>query len=218
MKEEIMFFDKLSKINNMKKSTAAILAILLAAACIGDVFQAHRAEIQAMQNAGVAKLMESVDTEAYRDAERSEIEKILGSAETAIRESEDQTEIDSLIEKAVADTAGFKTDAVYATEEEGIEKLKKSVDLALYREAEQKEINKILDSTETAIRDSEDQAEIDALIENASAQFAEFRTDAEYSEEEAAAAAAAAASKKKSKKKKSSGSKGCVGTGSDVFN
>lgn len=200
----------------MKKSTAAILAILLAAACIADVYQAHQAEIRAMQNQGVAKLKESVDTEAYREAERNEIEKIFESTENAIRESEDQEEIDALVEKAVEETAGFKTDAVYAKEEEGIAKLKEAVDLNLYREAEQKEIKKILESTEAAISESEDQEEIDALIEKATGQFAEFKTDAEYSQEEAAAAAAAA--RKKSKKKKSSGSRGCVGNNADLYN
>jgi long-subunit acyl-CoA synthetase (AMP-forming) len=216
MKEEIMIFQKL---NAMKKSTAAVLAILLTAACIGDVYQAHQAEIAAMQNQSVANMMEAVDPGAYREAEQKEIGKILESTEAAIRESKDQAEMDALVEKAVADTAGFKTDAAYTKEEEGIAKLKKAVDLNLYREAEKKEIKKILDSTEAAISETEDQAEIDALIEKAAEKFAEFKTDAEYSEEEAAAAAAAAAaSRKKSKKKKSSGSKGCVGTGSDVFN
>ena len=126
-----------------------------------------------------------------------------------------------LIEKAVADTAGLKTDAVYATEEAGIAKLKKSVDLDLYRAAERNEIQEILDSTEEAISKSEDQAEINALIKKAKAKFGKFKTDAEYTAEEEAArqaAEAAAAASRKSKKKKSSGSQGCVGTGSDVFN
>ena len=79
-------------------------------------------------------------------------------------------------------------------------------------------IKKILKSTEKAIGETKNQAEIDALIKKASAQFAELKTDAEYTAEEEAAAAAAAAAAKKSSKKKSSGSKGCVGTGSDVFN
>ena len=61
-----------------------------------------------------------------------------------------------------------------------------------------------------------DQEEIDALIEKATGKFAEFKTDAEYSQEEAAAAAAAA--RKKSKKKKSSGSRGCVGNNADLYN
>ena len=80
----------------MKKSTAAILAVLLAAACIADVYQTRQAEIKAMQNQGVAKMKESVDTEAYREAERNEIEKIFESTEAAIRESKDQEEIDAL--------------------------------------------------------------------------------------------------------------------------
>ena len=216
MKEESMLFQKLNKLNSMKKSTAAILAVLLAAACIADVYQTRQAEIKAMQNQGVAKMKESVDTEAYREAERNEIEKIFESTEAAIRESKDQEEIDALVEKAVEETSGFKTDAVYAKEEEGIAKLKAAVDPDLYREAERKEIEKIIESTAEAISESEDQAEIDALIEKATGQFAEFKTDAEYSQEEAAAAAAAA--RKKSKKKKSSGSRGCVGNNADLYN
>lgn len=210
-----MIFEKLKKLDSMKRSTAAVLALLLAAACVGDAYYTHRAEVKAMQDQGIAKLAESVDLEAYREPERVEIEQILGDTEAAISESEDQAEIDALVQKAVEKTAGFKTDAVYATEEEGIEKLKASVDPDLYREAERSEIEKILNDTEAAIRESEDQAEIDALVKDAAARFKEFKTDAEYSEEEAAAAAAAAA--RSSSKKSSSGSRGCVGTGSDVF-
>ena len=207
------------KLNNMKKSTAAILAALLIAACGADVYLARIAD---MRNGGIEALAAAVDTSLYREAEQKEIEKILDNTETAIRESKDQHEIDKLVEKAVADTAGFKTDAQYATEEEGIEKLAASVDLKLYRDAEQKEIKKILDSTEAAIRETTDQKEIDALVKEAADKFKDFKTDAEYTAEEEAArqAAAAAAAQKKSKsqKKKSSSSQGCVGTGSDVFN
>lgn len=202
----------------MKKSTAAVIAILLVAACIGDVYQAHQAEIRAMQNSGYEVLKAAVDPELYREPEKTEVIEILENTETSISESEDQAEIDALIEKAVADTAGLKTDAVYATEEAGIAKLKKSVDLDLYRAAERNEIQEILDSTEEAISKSEDQDEIDALIKKAKAKFGEFKTDAEYTAEEEAARQAAAAASRKSKKKKSSGSQGCVGTGSDVFN
>ena len=205
----------------MKKSTAAVIAILLVAACIGDVYHTHQAEIRAMQNSGYEALKAAVNPELYREPEKTEVVEILESTEASISESEDQAEIDALIEKAVADTAGLKTDAVYATEEAGIAKLKKSVDLDLYRAAERNEIQEILDSTEEAISKSEDQAEINALIKKAKAKFGKFKTDAEYTAEEEAArqaAEAAAAASRKSKKKKSSGSQGCVGTGSDVFN
>lgn len=210
------------KLNNMKRSVAAVIAVLLVAACIADVYQAHLAEIKAMQNEGVKSLAAAIDPGLYREPEKTEVNKIIESTEASIRDSEDQTEIDGLVEKAVAETAGLKTDAIYATEEEGVEKLMASVDTGLYREAEKAEIEKLLESTKAAILESEDQAEIDALIKKAVNKTAEYKTDAEYTaEEEAARQAAAAAAKKKSKKskkKKSSGSKGCVGTGADVFN
>lgn len=205
----------------MKKSTAAIIAALLIAASVGDVYQTHKAEIEAMQNDGVDKLMASVDMEQYREPEKEKINEIFESTEAKIRESKDQAEIDAMIEEAVAETTGFKTDAVYSMEEDGIATLEKAIDPELYREAEKKKVQKILNSTEDKIRESEDQAEIDALIKKATKKVAEFKTDAEYTaEEEAARAAAAAAAKKKSKKKskKRSSSQGCVGTGSDVFN
>ena len=194
------------KLNNMKKSTAVIVAVLLIAACIADVYQAYLAEIRAMQSEGVKSLTAAVDPELYREPEKTEVIEIIEKTEASINESKDQAEIDALVEKAVADTAGF-------------EKLKGAIDTSLYREAEKEEINKILKSTEKAISESEDKAEIDALIEEAVSKVAGFKTDAEYTAEEEAArrAAAAAAAKKKSKKKKSSGSSGCVGSGSDVF-
>lgn len=200
----------------MKRSTAVIIAVLLIAACIADVYQTHLAEIRAMQDEGVKRLAASVDLGAYREAEQKDISAILESAEAGIRGSEDQEEIDRLIEKAVAKTEGFKTDAVYATEEEGVAKLKAAVDLDDYREAEQTEIKKILDSTEAAILESEDPDEIEKLIKDAAAKFGEFKTDAEYTAEEEAARQAAASRQKKKKRKRSS--RGCVGTGSDVFN
>lgn len=216
-----MIFKQFHKLNNMKTSAAVVLAVLLVGACFADVYMTRQAAIKEMQNSGIEEMLTAIDTSLYREAEQKEIQKILDSTEAAIRESDDQAEIDALVDKAIADTAGFKTDEIYATEEEGVEKLKASVDLSNYREAEQKEIKKILDSTETAISESEDPAEIETLISEASKQFAEFKTDAEYTAEEEAArqaAAAAAAAKQKSSKKESSGSKGCVGTGSDVFN
>ena len=201
----------------MKKSTAAVIAILLAAACIADVYMTRQAEIKAMQNEGIKSLTAAIDPSLYREPEKTEVIEILENTEASINESKDQAEIDALVEKAVNDTAGFKTDAVYATEDAGIEKLKESIDPGLYREAEKKEIEKILEDTEAKIRESEDQAEIDKLVKKAVDKAAGYKTDAEYTaEEEAARQAAAAASK--SKKKKSSGSKGCVGTGADVFN
>lgn len=124
---------------------------------------------------------------------------------------------------------------IEAMQNDGAEKLRASINLDDYREAEQKEITKILDSTEAAIRESEDQEEIDSLIAKASEDFSEFKTDAQYTkeeeeeaarqaelerqrqEEEAAAAAAAAAAAEKKSSKKSSGSGGCVGGGSDMF-
>lgn len=201
----------------MKKSTAAVLAALLIAACGADVYQAHLAEIEAMQNEGVAALAQTVDPSLYRQPEQEKIDEILSSTEAAIRESKDQAEIDQMVEKASEEFAGLKTDAEY-TEEEGVEKLEASVDLDQYREAEQKEIKKILKETKAAILEAGDKAEIEALIKEASDKFAEFKTDAQYAAEEEAARQAAAAASKKSKKKKSSGSQGCVGTGSDVFN
>ena len=60
----------------------------------------------------------------------------------------------------------------------GVEKLQASVDLDAYREAEQKEINAILEETETKIRETGDQAEIDALVEKAVAETGEFKTAA----------------------------------------
>ena len=209
MKEENMISQKL---NNMNKPTAVIIAILLVAACIADAYYAHQAEIKAMQDEGVAKLTAAVDMELYREAEQAEINKILEDTEASIRESKDQAEIDAMIEKALAETSGFKTDAVFTIEEDGIAKLRAAVDPELYREAERKEIEKILESAEAAIHESADQAEIDALVEDAVSRSAEFKTDAEYAQEEAAQQAA-----RKSKKKQSS-SNGCIGSGSDVFN
>lgn len=201
--------------NKKNKGLTALIAALLIVACAGGGWYAHSSKIKAMQNDGVEKLQAAVNLDDYREAEQAEIQTILDNTEAAIRESKDQAEIDEMVEKAVAETGGFKTAAAYEMEEQGVAKLKDSIDLSLYREAEQKEIKKILDSTEKAILEAEDQAEIDDLVKKAADKFAEFKTDEQYAEEEAAAAAAAAASKSKKKKSKSSG--GCIG-GGDVWN
>jgi len=205
------------KLNNMKKSTAAVLAALLIAACAGDVYMTHQAEIKAMQDEGVKSLAAVVDLNDYREAEKEEIGGILDSTEAAIRESEDQAEVDQLIADAGKEIEKIKTDAELS-KEEGAEKLKASVDLSLYREAEQTETEKILKETNKKINKAEDPAEIDSMIEEASSKIAEFKTDEEYTaEEEAARAAAAAAANKQKSKKKSSGSQGCVGKDADLF-
>ena len=82
----------------MKKSTAAVIAILLVAACIGDVYQTHQAEIRAMQNSGYEALKAAVDPELYREPEKTEVVEILENTEASISESEDQAEIDALID------------------------------------------------------------------------------------------------------------------------
>lgn len=206
------------KTKSKKKGVAAVIAALLIAACAGGAWYVHDTKIKEMQSAGIETLKASVDLDAYREAEQQEINAVLEETETAIRETKDQSEIDSLIEKAVEKTEGFKTAAEY-TQEEGVAKLKESVDTGLYREAEQKEIKKILKSTEKEILKTGDQAEIDALIKKAADKIGGLKTDEEYAaEEEAARQAAAAASKSSKKKKKSSGSGGCIGGGSDVFN
>lgn len=199
------------KTDKKGRIAAAVTAVFLIVVCVADAWYAHDAKIKAMQDAGAEKLWAAVDLSEYRDSEKEEIEAILESAETSIRESKDQDGIDAQVEKALDEIGSFKTEAEY-NKEEGIEKLKGSVDLSLYREAEQAEIQKILDSTEKAIKEAKDQAEIDSLIEKAASQISEFRTDAEYKAAEAARSAAG------SKKKKSSGSRGCVGGGSDVYN
>ena len=61
----------------MKKSTAVIVAVLLLAACIADVYQAYLAEIRAMQSEGVKSLTAAVDPELYREPEKTEVIEII---------------------------------------------------------------------------------------------------------------------------------------------
>jgi hypothetical protein len=111
----------------------------------------------------------------------------------------------------------------------GIAELKASVNLDDYREAEQKEINAILDEGEKAILATEEEAEVDKVIEEASDKVSELKTDAQYTKEEEEAArqaelerqrqaeeaAAAAAAAQRSSSRSSGG--GCVGGGSSAF-
>lgn len=207
----------MEKKKSSKKGIAAVVAALVIAACAGGMWHVHTEKIEAMQDDGVKALQAEVNLNDYREAEQAEINAILEETEAAIRDTGDQAEIDSLIEKAVGETEGFKTDAEY-TKEEGLAKLAKVVDQDKYREDEQKEIKKILESTEKAINEAKGQAEIDSLIKEASDKIGELKTDAEYTAEEEAARQAAAASSKSSKKKKSKSSGGCIGGGSDVWN
>lgn len=124
----------------------------------------------------------------------------------------------------------YRQNQIKKMQEQGVAELKASVNLDDYREAEQKTINTILADGEKAIMATEDEAEVDKIIENATGEVSELKTDAQYTkeeeeeaarqaelerqrqEEEAAAAAAAA----RSSSKKSSGG-GCVGGGSSAF-
>jgi hypothetical protein len=141
----------------------------------------------------------------------------------------------ALIVAVVIATCGFggwqyHQNQIKEMRDAGIAELKASVNLDDYREAEQKEINAILDEGEKAILATEEEAEVDKVIEDAAGKVSELKTDAQYTkeeeeeaarqaelerqrqEEEAAAAAAAA----RSSSSKSSGG-GCVGGGSSAF-
>ena len=94
------------------------------------------------------------------------------------------------------------------------------MDLKDYREAQQKEVKGILDKTKKEIQSAGSEDKIKDLVEDASKQIGEIKTDEQLTAEEAAARQAAAraakakkSSKKKSKKKKSKkkNSEGCVG-------
>ena len=109
---------------------------------------------------------------------------------------------------------------------EGIAALEASVNIDDYREAEQAQISDIITDTTAKIRETRDANEVKALVEAAASEFAELKTDAQYTAEEEAArkaelerkrkeeearkkaeaeaaAAAAAQARKKSGKKKS---------------
>lgn len=125
---------------------------------------------------------------------------------------------------------------VQAMQDSKTAELQAAVDPADYREAEKAQIEETMKASEAKIRATGDEAEMDSVIESASAEFAKLKTDEQYTKEEEeearrqaelerqrqeeearkAAEAAAAAANKKSKKK-SSGSKGCVGGSSDNF-
>ena len=103
----------MKKLNNMKNRAAALIAALLIAACLWDAWQAYLIEVEAMQIEGVAELQAMVDPDDYRKAERKEIEKIIKNTEAAIRETDDQKEITTLLNAACAQFSTFRTDRQY---------------------------------------------------------------------------------------------------------
>ena len=77
-----MLFQKLNKLNSMKKSTAAILAVLLATACIADVYQTRQAEIAFINEYGKQgqPARPFIGTAMNRSADRiqDQAEKVIG--------------------------------------------------------------------------------------------------------------------------------------------
>lgn len=102
----------------MKKSYAILIAVFLVAACGYDAWAAHQAEIKAMQDEGVGRLRASISLDDYREAEQKQINDILTASEDKIRSTEEQEEIDKIIDKAAEDFSKLKTDAQYTAEEE----------------------------------------------------------------------------------------------------
>lgn len=102
----------------MKKSTIAVIVVLLLAGCAFGGWKYNEAKIAEMQDAGVQTLRAAVDLDAYRDEEKAAISKILDTKEAAIRECREQEAIDALIAEAPAEYADFKTDAQLTAEEE----------------------------------------------------------------------------------------------------
>lgn len=104
--------------NNIKNPLAALVAALLIAACLWDAWQMYLVEVEAMQDEGVSELHAMVDTHDYRKAERKQIKKILKETEAAIRETDDQKEITSLLNAACAQFSTFRTARQYKVIEE----------------------------------------------------------------------------------------------------
>lgn len=199
-----------------KKMIAAIVALVLAGTGFGGWKYYENNKIKEMREAGIGELTAAINLDDYREAEQEEINKIIADTEAKINESKDEAEIKSMVSEASDKFTKVKTKSQYV-KDEAVKKLNELVNLDDYREAEQKEIKETLTAAEAKVKELDDEAEIDSLINKTAESFAALKTDAQYAEEEAAAAAAkAAASKKKSKKKKSS-SNGCVGGGSDAF-
>ena len=103
----------MKKLNYMKSSTAVMIVVLLHTACLWNSWQVRLAEVAAMQADGVARLQAMIDPELYRNAEQKEISRILGDTEASIRESDDQHEIDSMLNAAYTQFSTLKTDAAY---------------------------------------------------------------------------------------------------------
>lgn len=102
----------------MKKSTAAIIVVLVLAACGFGGWKYHEGQIAKMQDEGVAALRASINLEDYREDEQKSISGILDESEKVIRESREQAAIDTEIEKAKESFKEFKTDAELTAEEE----------------------------------------------------------------------------------------------------
>lgn len=200
----------------MKKKTgiAIALAVLIAAGGAGG-WMYHNAQIDKMRTAGIEAMKASVNLDNYRDGQKEEIEKIFADSEEIINQATDQETVDKIGQEASAQISEIKTDAQLDVEE-GIKKLKSSVNLDDYRDEQKKEVQTILDDTEKAIKEAAGDKEIGKLIEEAGSKISEIKTDEQMTaEEQAAAAARRAASKKSSKKKKNSG--GCVSNDASNF-
>ena len=102
----------------MKKSTSAIIVVLVLAACGFGGWKYHEGKIAKMQDEGVAALRASINLEDYREDEQKSINGILDESEKIIRESREQAAVDTEIEKAKESFKEFKTDAELTAEEE----------------------------------------------------------------------------------------------------
>lgn len=81
----------------------------------------------------------------------------------------------------------YHTAKVNEMREAGVDKLKASVDLAEYRDAEQEEVQKILTDSEAAINEAKDQESIDQIQKDASKGIEGIKTAIELDREDAIA-------------------------------
>lgn len=103
---------------SIKNPLAALVAALLIAACLWDAWQMYLVEVEAMQDEGIAELHAMLDPHAYRKTERKEIKAIIKKTEAAIRETDDQKKITSLLNAARAQSGSFRTAKQYKVIEE----------------------------------------------------------------------------------------------------
>ena len=190
----------------MKKVLSLVLALILVMSMVAgmvscdttddpsDTTQTGITELEEAKTNAKSALDSYVNSENYRDSEKTLLETTIANGKTAIDSATTTADVTAALNSAKALIDAIKTDAVLTSEELVAAKntaktvLDGYVSAESYREAQKAELATAIANGKTAIDESADITAVSTALNNAKAAIDAIKTDADFTAEELLAA------------------------------